>query len=57
MSATSDLATALANAITEFATYQAAYASNGYRPNFSINGVSINWPEYEKHMIDKIKSL
>ena len=57
MAVADTLVTALESATTQFAAYQALYVTNGYLPNFSVDGVSINWPEYEASMLEKIAKL
>jgi len=53
----STLLTAYENAVAELAAARAAYSTNGERPNFSLDGVSVDWPTYERHLIDQAERL
>jgi hypothetical protein len=48
------LLTAYTNAVQQYDDAQAAYVANGDRPDFTIDGVAVQWPEYELFLLDKI---
>ena len=39
--------------VTELNTLRAMFAQNGPLPAFSIDGVAVDWPGYEDHLIKK----
>jgi hypothetical protein len=41
-------------AVARWAQAQALTLSDGDRPNFSIDGVSVDWPQYEEHLLKLI---
>lgn len=57
MAISDTLLTAYTNAVAQYAAAQAAYVANGDRPDFSIDGVSVNWPEYELFLLEKIDRM
>jgi hypothetical protein len=41
-------------AVDRWSQAQALALSEGDKPNFTLEGVGVSWPEYEAHLIDNI---
>lgn len=57
MAAPDTLKAAYENAVNQLAAARAAYLTDGDRPNFSLDGVSVNWPAYEAFLIEQVQDL